>query len=51
MGEYKKSDISVQLIDHSGSDLSIVNTARVSLTKQVNGLLDTLVKIMVLERN
>lgn len=36
MSEYKKADIEVTLVDYMGSDLSVVNAARVSFSKESN---------------
>ena len=40
------SKISVELIDHMGSDINIVNAARVSFDKQVSKLSDRDEKLM-----
>jgi len=40
MTEFKKSEMSVQLVDHQGTDLSVVNAARVSFDKQSDWVTD-----------
>lgn len=41
-----KADISVQLVDYMGSDLSVVNAARVSFDKFVDELGERDVKLL-----